>query len=242
MVTLVHMLTVGERLRERRESMGLSGYKAAQIAGVSRAFLNQIEHGRGTPPFTFLQKIAPVLKLDLDELQALVDAAKVGEAGLERLARHVAPLVEPGEAPVQHWRPLSEAARPMVELAHWGAVGCGQGLELAHPAQELVPADLAAGADGWVWARGRSMDAIGIVEGSQVFVRAAKRGEPKDGQVVLAHVPGEGAVVKRFKKAGSAGWLMSETLVVPAPTPIPVGQGVAIQGIVLRVQPPKLEF
>lgn len=235
------MMSAGAKIKALRESQGLSIYRLEQITGINRAFISMVERETRTPSPDFLAKVAPVIGGDADELQALVDASKVGEAGLERIARHVAPMRHPqeGEAP---WRPLSEAARPMVELANWGAVGCGQGLELAQPAMELVPADLAAGSDGWVWARGRSMDAAGIVEGSQVFVRAVRRGEPKDGQVVLAHVPGEGAVVKRFKKSGSAGWLMSETLVVPAPTPIPVAQGVAIQGIVLRVQPPRLEF
>lgn len=210
------------RFQQEREAKGWSINQLALEAGVSRAHLSRIENQQRQLTTDLAYALSNALGLKISEL--------IPEAPPLPQGSPPAPLI-----------PLAEAAEQMIELPLWGAVGCGQGLELAHPELELVPARLAKGSDGWVWARGNSMALAGIENGSQVYVRKAKRGEPKDGQVVLAHTPG-GAVVKRFRTDGRMGFLMSETDDKPSPPPIAVGEGVEIQGVVLRVQRPMLEF
>lgn len=260
---------IGKLIRIGREQKGFSGSAFAAAAGIDQSLLSKIERGIVFPTKSVSRSLASVLGVnpfdliiasEWSQIYPLIQEAEIKdereelrrweEAGRPPYQGPPPPTIEPPPAfaPIPAstpapaaWRPISESAEPMIELPLWGAVGCGQGLELAHPELELVPARLAKGADGWVWARGRSMDAAGIEDGSQVYVRRAKRGEPKDGQVVLAHTSG-GAVVKRFRSDGRVGFLMSETTAHPGPPPIAVGEGVEIQGIVIRVQRPMLEF
>jgi transcriptional regulator with XRE-family HTH domain len=59
---------VGESLRRIRNDRGLSLEKLAQIAGVSRAMLGQIELGQSTPTITTLWKISRALDVPFSAL------------------------------------------------------------------------------------------------------------------------------------------------------------------------------
>jgi transcriptional regulator with XRE-family HTH domain len=59
---------VGESLRRLRNERGLSLEKLAQIAGVSRAMLGQIELGQSTPTITTLWKISRALDVPFSAL------------------------------------------------------------------------------------------------------------------------------------------------------------------------------
>ena len=58
----------GKLVREMREKMGLSGRDLAEITGISRPYLWQIEDGRSTPSLTYARKIAAVLGVDIESL------------------------------------------------------------------------------------------------------------------------------------------------------------------------------
>lgn len=64
---------LGERVRARRESLGISQEAAAELAGVHWTFLGQVERGRRNLRFHNLLKIASGLGVDPAELvQGLV--------------------------------------------------------------------------------------------------------------------------------------------------------------------------
>ena len=71
--------TFGERLRARVADLGLSGYKVIQRSGISQGLYYKIENDTQDPGRDSLEKLAPALELPVDELQAWVDADKLGE-------------------------------------------------------------------------------------------------------------------------------------------------------------------
>lgn len=58
----------GERLRELREAKGVTAYRLAQLAGVSRQTLSSIEVGRADPSWDTAIRVARALGISLDEL------------------------------------------------------------------------------------------------------------------------------------------------------------------------------
>lgn len=61
-------LTVGENLRQLRRKHGLSLEQLAQMSGVSRAMLGQIETGKSAPTINLLGRIADALKVSVPSL------------------------------------------------------------------------------------------------------------------------------------------------------------------------------
>lgn len=59
---------IGEMLRQRRESIGLSIRTLATRAGFSPSFLSQVENGLASPSIGSLEKIAACLQVSLSEL------------------------------------------------------------------------------------------------------------------------------------------------------------------------------
>jgi transcriptional regulator with XRE-family HTH domain len=54
---------MAKRLRQLRESRGLSQTALASKAGVSREYLWRLEHGRQEPTFGVLEKLAKALRV-----------------------------------------------------------------------------------------------------------------------------------------------------------------------------------
>lgn len=86
-----------------------------------------------------------------------------------------------------------------------------------------------AGADYLLQVTGDSMIRAGILSGDLLFVKS--NGSVRDGDIVVAHVSGEGEVVKRLCQPSdkSQGWLISENP-DPAYQPIRLDEGTCIQG------------
>lgn len=64
---------LGNRIRARRKVMGLSLRQLGKHAGVSHLAIHRIETGSTADPrFSSVSRVARVLKLDLDELAALL--------------------------------------------------------------------------------------------------------------------------------------------------------------------------
>jgi transcriptional regulator with XRE-family HTH domain len=61
-------IVVGENLRHLRRKHGLSLEQLAQISGVSRAMLGQIETGKSAPTINLLGRIAEALKVSVPSL------------------------------------------------------------------------------------------------------------------------------------------------------------------------------
>jgi putative transcriptional regulator len=63
--------TVRNRVRECRESLGLTQGELAQAAKVSRQSINSIERGRYTPSLPLALRFAMIFECSVDELFTL---------------------------------------------------------------------------------------------------------------------------------------------------------------------------
>jgi transcriptional regulator with XRE-family HTH domain len=61
---------LGKRLRETRSARGMSQEVLAQLAGLNRNYVNQVECGRRNVSIVNLVKIAEALAVDLEMLIA----------------------------------------------------------------------------------------------------------------------------------------------------------------------------
>jgi repressor LexA len=93
--------------------------------------------------------------------------------------------------------------RPVSHIPLVGDVAAGTDVLAAENVEELVPVSSDLTGDGPLFmlrVRGDSMIEAGILEGDFVVVRSQP--EAKDGEVVVAGIPGEEATVKTFRKRG----------------------------------------
>jgi repressor LexA len=93
--------------------------------------------------------------------------------------------------------------RPVSHIPLVGDVAAGTDVLAAENVEELVPVSRDLTGDGPLFmlrVRGDSMIEAGILEGDFVVVRSQP--EAKDGEVVVAGLPGEEATVKTFRKRG----------------------------------------
>lgn len=109
------MATVGDRIREIREELGLTLDKLAEKTGISKGFLSDVETGKRDISSEYLLKIADVMGASLDYLLR-------GENSASTSARQ-----KPVEIPSE----LSEAAQQL-KLSY------AQTLELLEANQSVV--------------------------------------------------------------------------------------------------------
>jgi transcriptional regulator with XRE-family HTH domain len=76
---------LGSSLRQMRVNRNQSQQTVADAAGIDRATLSQVEHGRSTSLLTFVQLLRTLEQLDL--LEPLVTKAEVNPVTLARLAQ-----------------------------------------------------------------------------------------------------------------------------------------------------------
>lgn len=76
---------LGNSLRQVRLNRNQSQQAVADAAGIDRATLSQIEHGRPTSLLTFVQLLRTLEQLD--SLDALITRAEVSPLALARLAK-----------------------------------------------------------------------------------------------------------------------------------------------------------
>lgn len=70
----------GNRVRDLREQAGLSTNKFALMAGLSKSFIIQIEHGRRNISLDTLERIAAALNVSASELLEGVETYTEGNA------------------------------------------------------------------------------------------------------------------------------------------------------------------
>jgi|GEM_PF-54978 uncharacterized domain HDIG len=167
-------------------------------------------------------------------------------AGLPESAPAVGGMDDDGEADpeerlLDRIRRAAAAAAPVSSydlrlLPVLGTVAAGDGVrsaEMDGPAAEIREvAPPPGGADFLLRVTGDSMTGAGVLEGDLLLVRAQETARP--GQMVVAHVAGVGAVVKRLTTTPEGERLLASEN--PAYPPIPVEEGVRVQGVVVRVE------
>jgi transcriptional regulator with XRE-family HTH domain len=155
---------VGDRIRERRQLVGLSVRELARRLALSPSLISQIERGKATPSVGTLYAITTELKLSLDELfseqpgqngatASLADAP----AGLRQLdadardngisqAEGYGPVVAPGQRKViqldsgVRWERLTPSSEPNLDFLFVvyepGGASCEDGLLMRHSGRE----------------------------------------------------------------------------------------------------------
>lgn len=94
--------------------------------------------------------------------------------------------------------------RPVAHIPLVGDVAAGTDVLAAENVEELVPVPADFTGDGTLFmlrVRGDSMIDVGILDGDFVVVR--QQPEAKDGEIVVAGIPGEEATVKTFHRQGA---------------------------------------
>ena len=85
---------IGRSLRQLRLNRNQSQQKVADAAGIDRATLSQIEHGRPTSLLTFVQLLRTLEQLDF--LNGLVTTAEINPVALARLTARQRRQASPG--------------------------------------------------------------------------------------------------------------------------------------------------
>jgi len=94
--------------------------------------------------------------------------------------------------------------RPVAHIPLIGDVAAGTDVLAAENVEELVPVPADFTGDGVLYmlrVRGDSMIEAGILDGDYVVVR--QQTEAKNGEIIVAGIPGEEATVKTFTRQGS---------------------------------------
>lgn len=74
------VLVLGQKIRQRRKTCGLTQLDVAQSVGTTDAYISAIEHGHKMPSYPTTKAIAETLKFKVDELYSIVEAHKMTEA------------------------------------------------------------------------------------------------------------------------------------------------------------------
>ncbi len=61
-------MSVGENIKEKRQSLGMTQESLANALGIGRSMIAQIERGSKIPNLMLGRDIAKILQCDLDEL------------------------------------------------------------------------------------------------------------------------------------------------------------------------------
>ena len=61
-------MSIGERIRKRREALNLTQQELAQVLDVTPQHISVIEHDKRVPSFAFLTKLAEKLGVSIDYL------------------------------------------------------------------------------------------------------------------------------------------------------------------------------
>ena len=85
---------IGRSLRQLRLNRNQSQQKVADAAGIDRATLSQIEHGRPTSLLTFVQLLRTLEQLDF--LNGLITTAEINPVALARLTARQRRQASPG--------------------------------------------------------------------------------------------------------------------------------------------------
>ncbi len=174
-----------ERLKNTRESRGMTQIQLCEASGVSQAQLSLYESGQRSPTSESLIKLARSLGISVDYLLGLVD---VPEAHLK------------GEVELPF--PKTQKQIPIL-----GQVSAGNGVPAEDDVIGHMMVDETESIDFALAVHGHSMYPK-LLDGDIVFVR--KQQLARNGQMVVVRINGDEGVIKYFHKSGDTIILTSE--------------------------------
>ncbi|MBO9539653.1 helix-turn-helix domain-containing protein [bacterium] len=205
---------LGGFLRCYRDEHGLSLRALAEKAGVSPAYVSNLE--RGSDPMTkkpvkpSAKKLSQLAKATMVEPAFLVALATGQDPGSPRQAdprTELLHLLENQARELERFKVRIQEPG-MREIPHFGPVACGNTGYLPNEPLSVTawPTFLVGSADFSVQVKGDSLDRQGLMEGDWVFLKTLSPDRrPREGSIVLASLrEGEDylATLKLFSKRG----------------------------------------
>lgn len=95
-------MTIGQRIKKRREELGLTQHGLAEKTGISYGGIKNYEYNSSTPKGNYLQKLAVALKCSMDWLQTgdgPAPEACVLAQSKEEKSQYTQPLLRPEPLP-----------------------------------------------------------------------------------------------------------------------------------------------
>ena len=208
-----------------------------QRGGPSIGWLSGLLNGTSIdrPKPETLQKLAKSLGVQYGWLLVMAGYIPEGTDFFVDQEDGSATLVKASSIPSRRGKASSKRGLRLVERPFAGAVNCGEPIDLEEPQPIEVPEELAHLADFVVQARGQSMTSYRINPGDLLYVKRVAKPKAALGQIVIAHVKGEGATCKLIEQIGSDIMLMS--LGKERPKPRKVDEDVIVLGVVKWVVP-----
>lgn len=188
---------LGDFLRAYREEHGLALRALADRAGVSAAYISNLERGVDSatrkpvkPSGKKLTQLAKATGVDPAFLLALATDQEPGEAHRPDPRVELLHLLENQAKELERFKHQIQAPG-MKELPHYGEVACGNLGQLPETPVSVTawPTFLVGAAEFSLQVKGDSLDRQGLLEGDLVFLKKLTLDrKPRDGAVVLAVV------------------------------------------------------
>lgn len=151
------MATFAMRLKELRESKGLSQKALAECLKVSKSSINMYEHDERQPNFETLETIADFFNCDLDYL--------LGKSDIVNMTQYTGLLYQQN-IPFDNIFPIDTVRIPFL-----GEIACGEPIYADEDRESYVLAGTGIKADFCLRAKGDSMINARILDGDIVFIR-----------------------------------------------------------------------
>lgn len=235
---------LGDFLRHYRDEHKLSLRALAEKAGVSPAYISNLEHGidpmTKKPVKPSAKKLTQLAKATLVEPAFLVALATDQDPGAPRKKDPRAELLQVLENQSRELERFKVQIQDpgMRGIPHFGPVACGNTGHLPETPVAVTawPTFLVGAADFSVQVKGDSLDRRGLMEGDWVFLkRVASDRRPRDGTIVLVSMrEGEDyfATLKVLAKHEGKYWLEPDSS-NESHRAVPVDDGVRVLGQVV---------
>lgn len=178
-------MRIGEIVKKFRKERNLSVRAFAELSGISRSYINQIENdveNKRSLTVTKIAQLASALEMTPDELLAIVDDTKV-DLKPKKVPTNTIPVPD-----------LSE----LKKIPVLGHTACGSPIPAIRE-YDYLTVESTMKADFALVAEGKSMTGCGIMDGSLVLFQKT---EAVDNGTVAAVTIGEATTIKKFYQYG----------------------------------------
>lgn len=180
------MMTIGDRIRARRQELGLSVEELANRLGKNRATIYRYENGNiKDMPTQVLEPLAAVLETTPAALMGWTDADRFWRFAQDFNARNFP----------ENIHPVTTQTIPVL-----GEIACGEPKYMEEQYEVYTSARTNIRADFVLIARGDSMINARISDGDLVFIR--QQPEVENGEIAAVAIDDE-ATLKRFYRYGN---------------------------------------
>ncbi|WP_303916723.1 LexA family transcriptional regulator [Subdoligranulum variabile] len=173
------MSTIGDRIKARREALGMTQEELADLLGYrGKSSVSKLESGQGDPGQSKVLAFARALKTTPAYLMGWVE---------DPMPTGIPPGFEPLPKMVK---------RPLV-----GSIACGEPITAEENIEDYVDVPESAHCDFCLRCKGDSMIDAGIHDGDLVYIRIQP--EVENGQIAAVRIDGEATLKRVFWDKGS---------------------------------------